>query len=108
MATDQSIFILIEEERIEAIEDLIDGNKVDVNQVDEVSAGMAKWLFEPIHQNLQFYSSHFDASHIYKDGYSPLILATSMGLHDIAEVLLDAKADIDYVAEVRCVQRCLT
>ena len=27
-----------------------------------------------------------------------------MGLHDIAEVLLDAKADIDYVAEA-CVQR---
>ena len=27
-----------------------------------------------------------------------------MGLHDIAEVLLDAKADIDYVAEA-CKQR---
>ena len=36
MATQESIFILIEEEEIEAIEDLIDENKVDVNEVDEV------------------------------------------------------------------------
>ena len=36
--TNDSIFILIEEEEIEAIENLINSGKVDVNDVDEVSA----------------------------------------------------------------------
>ena len=43
---------------------------------------------------------------IYQGGYSPLVLAAAIGLHDIAEVLLDAKADIDYVAEA-CGRRVL-
>lgn len=111
---DESIFILIEEEEIEAVEALINSGKVDVNELDEVSTKLDSSGWNIVgngfaHANTNFplewicsrYMSHlFRASlQICQDGYSPLILATSMGLHDITEVLLEAKANIDYVAE---------
>ena len=104
MATQESIFILIEEEEIETIEDLIDENKVDVNEVDEVRRNLESTPFNTFFGFILAKKNILPLKNIYQDGYSPLILATSMGLHDIAEVLLDAKADIDYVAEA-CVQR---
>ena len=116
MATEESIFVLIEEERTEDIEDMIDQERVDINAVDEVSGNVASAsqvkltgfihdLITPYTHGFRIHIAHRLSfclpTRIPQDGYTPLILATSMGLHDIAEVLLDAKGDIDYVAEAR-------
>ena len=40
----------------------------------------------------------------FKEGYSPLILAASMGMHDMCDMLLEQGADLNFIADVSCIK----
>ena len=52
--------------------------------------------------SLNLLGFHF-SKQIFKEGYSPLVLAASMGMHDMCDMLLEHGADLNFVAEVSCI-----
>ena len=110
MIEDEDIFMMIEKKLLEEVNNKLQAGEFDANILDEVSRKYDIICIQHVCLTSRFKSLSpctivwfvfltILTSVSWKDGYSPLILASSLGLPKMVEMLITNKADLNYVAK---------